>query len=91
MQVGRANPVNKFPLQLTEDNQYMECPFGVKVQYPEDCTVCEPYASCSCMCENCPKVPVARINSCTCQRCVYYIQELDSQVICGHPIYKSSL
>lgn len=89
MEVKRAYITNNLPLQPDENDQYPECPFGVKNKYADDCNMsfqdgCNPSASCF-PCETCCHWQVTRINSLTCRRCVYYIQEFESQVICGHP------
>lgn len=89
-EVRRIFPANKFPLNPDEDGCLPECPFGVKVNFHlEACVGCPHAESDPDSCEACPtcgSLQVARINSFTCQACVYYIQEMDSQVICSHPL-----
>ena len=85
--IKRVWPATKIPLVPESDGSYPYCPYGVKVDPAIEGDVCSDFECCHSMhCHSCPKQPIARIDSPTCQACVYYIQNLDDQVICTHPI-----
>lgn len=87
----RVWPATKIPVVPDSDGCYPYCPYGVKVDPELEGMGCEnPAGSCRRKCTCCTQWCVTRIESPTCQACVYYIQNLDDQVICTHPIPRNA-